>query len=253
MSKSLDTPTGGGGKPVISIANKAFYGLQWLTTIEIPESTKIIAGGAFYDCGKLETITMYSTSTLKSIGSNAFENCRALKNIYLLDGMIEIGASAFRNCVNLEVSQIPASITKIGAYAFYNCPKLITELTIPTAITEIEAGTFYNCCSLEKIVIHDKVTKIKENAFYSCCFDYVILPTSVICVEDEAFSYTTGNILYCGTKEQLESIELPYIPSSSNPKSILGENVYVYYYSETEPAEFGRYWYYNNDGTIKYW
>ncbi|GHU30779.1 hypothetical protein FACS1894166_01050 [Bacilli bacterium] len=68
--------------------------------INLRPGTKVIAGRAFYDCTKLESITF--PGSVSSIGSYAFSGCTNLVNIY---------------------SYSDITLTSIGSRAFYGCTK----------------------------------------------------------------------------------------------------------------------------------
>ena len=63
-----------------------------------------------------------------SIGSKAFQNCRALTSITIPDSVTTIGDYAFSDCSRLTSITIPDSVTSIGSEAFANC-------LMPTKIT----------------------------------------------------------------------------------------------------------------------
>lgn len=72
-----------------------------LTEIVIPASVKTMAGGTFIRCENLEKVE-FKGDKLKTIGSNTFEDCTALKEIQWPTSLEEIGDVAFRGCRALE-------------------------------------------------------------------------------------------------------------------------------------------------------
>lgn len=59
----------------------------------VPSGTVAIAGGAFKDCAKLESLVI--PDSVISIGESAFENCAALKRITLPKNITKLEASCF--------------------------------------------------------------------------------------------------------------------------------------------------------------
>ncbi|MFR9546094.1 MAG: leucine-rich repeat domain-containing protein [Rikenellaceae bacterium] len=82
-----------------------------------------------------------------AIPDNAFQDCYALKSIYM-PYVTEIGSYAFEGCTNLT-SVTMESVTNIGAYAFMYCTN-ITSIYLPKALY-IELSTFAYCSSLSQI------------------------------------------------------------------------------------------------------
>ena len=72
-----------------------------LTEIVIPASVKTMAGGTFIECENLEKVE-FKGDKLKTIESNTFQDCTALKEIQWPTSLEEIGDVAFWGCLELE-------------------------------------------------------------------------------------------------------------------------------------------------------
>lgn len=88
----------------------------------VPSGTVAIAGGAFKDCAKLESLVIPDSVT--AIGKSAFENCAALKRITLPKSIAMLEALTFSGCVSLESITIPKSVSHINEHAFDGCTAL---------------------------------------------------------------------------------------------------------------------------------
>ena len=102
-------------------------------TVRHDEPMDIVAlsDGAFEGVSRAHSVTL--PSTIKSIGAEAFKNCRNLTSVTLMSS-VRIGDEAFFGCDELtEVSG--GSISAIGSRAFYGCFRLssMTEISATTA------------------------------------------------------------------------------------------------------------------------
>jgi hypothetical protein len=106
---------------VTGLGYYAFSGCINLTDVVLPSSLTEIANGAFSGTG-LARIEIPDGVT--TIGSAAFSNCKALKEICFSDSVTTIDAHAFAENDSLETIVIPASIIELGGNAFYYCTNL---------------------------------------------------------------------------------------------------------------------------------
>ena len=193
---------------VEEINEAAFADCTGLTSIKIPKTLKsgptIIDECVFKNCTNLTTITLEDgleviptrvlagtniteikiPSSVKTIDSQAFYNCKSLKKVDL--GSVEkIKTAAFANCTGLTSIKIPKTLksgpTIIDECVFKNCTNLttitledgleviptrvlagtnITEIKIPSSVKKIEQDAFSNCKGLTKIEIYDGVKDI---------------------------------------------------------------------------------------------
>ena len=131
----------------------------------VPSGTVAIAGGAFKDCSKLESLVIPDSVT--AIGKSAFENCAALKRITLPKSITKLEASCFSGCTALAEITLPDGIKTLGEKVFSGCAAL-KSVRIPAEVTVIPTEAFSGCSSLESITIPKSVSHINERAFDGC-------------------------------------------------------------------------------------
>lgn len=93
ISGSITTESG-----VISIGDRAFYGCESLSSIDI--------------------------SSVLTIGENAFEGCKSLKELMLSDHLTTVKSGAFSACSSLKSVYLPATVEYLGQAVFSGCTAL---------------------------------------------------------------------------------------------------------------------------------
>lgn len=165
-----------------SVAEVRVYGENVVsderTAINIPKNFARIPQFAFAG-SKITSISL--PSTVVAIGSNAFEECTALKSIHFaeLNGITEIPSEAFAGCTALTELIVPRGVTTIGPHAFQGCAALCT-LTIPGTVVEISTGSFAMCRMLTEVAIPASVRTVGDSAWQGCVgLKSVSIPTGV--------------------------------------------------------------------------
>ena len=102
------------GSSNISTTSSTYYIPTSLKEVVITGSS-YIPHGAFYNCGKLTSVTIPESVT--SIGGYAFYNCSGLTSVTIPNSVTSIGGSAFSGCSGLTSVTIPNSVTSIGSNA----------------------------------------------------------------------------------------------------------------------------------------
>lgn len=196
------------GKPVTSIADRAFYAKSALTSITISSNIRTIGRYAFTGCSNLKSVTF--EGDVQSIGDYAFQSCSALEEIVLPDSITEIGNYTFRYCRHLKSVRLGANTTTIGAEAFMQCTQLasiefpdavtyigqsafgyceaLTELAFGRSMLEIGKSAFMSATNLKTVTFNDGLQVIGENAFEKCeNITSVAIPDSVTTISGSAF------------------------------------------------------------------
>ena len=94
-----------------------YKGGQPTGALQIPEGTRLIAGGAFYNCSGLTSLTL--PNSLNTIGDEAFTLCSGLSSLTLPNSLTYIGEYAFSECTHINSFNIPNTVTYVGWRAFY--------------------------------------------------------------------------------------------------------------------------------------
>ena len=234
------------------------------TAYTIPYGVTNIAECAFYGCEYLTSITIPNSVT--NISKSAFEGCTSLSSVSLGDNVTYIGERAFMNCSSIVSIDIPDSVEKIGYYAFYNCTglkevhikdvaewcqidfsyeagnpllyardlylngELVTDLVVPNTINHIQGYAFYNCRSIETITIPNCVMQIGEKAFELC--ENLVSYNVVDSESDKTgfqFSMNADGKSYAITGCNTKSFKYIFVPSNYNglPVTEIGESAFA--------------------------
>jgi hypothetical protein len=189
------------GYTVTGIGSNAFYELNRLTDVTIPDNVASIGRNAFARCASLTSITIPDSVT--HIGERAFAGCAALTSITIPDGVMQISAFAFANTglTRIDVAagnpafesvdgvlfdkrdkalvafppglqgtegyDIPEGTLRIGRAAFFRVAGL-TSISIPDSVSAIEMEAFASCTNLTSVTIPKGVTAIEQNTFIGC-------------------------------------------------------------------------------------
>ena len=164
-----------------TIGDYAFYNLENLTDISLPDMIKSIGDYAFSGCSNL--VGFVIPANVESIGTEAFKGCVLFKEIVVPENVISIGLGAFSGCSKLESITLPFVGQNLdgegkthfgyifGAQSYSdnenNVPESLKGVEI-TKAKSIDDYAFYNCSSLTSITIPDSVTSIGEDAFWGC-------------------------------------------------------------------------------------
>lgn len=117
--------------------NGCFKYCRNLQSVILGEGLEAILGSCFYNCVSLTNINF--PSTLKTIGSRAFEGC-SLTSANLPEGLTAIYDEAFNGCP-LTAIHIPSTIQTIGYGAFQYSKKTLKDVYC-SAVSPIVTSTF---------------------------------------------------------------------------------------------------------------
>ena len=192
---------------VTAIGNSAFYDRYYLSNVTIPQSVKSIGSEAFYGCTAMKSLTIKDAAT--SIGDSAFRNCPWLTTVNLGEHIKTIGEAAFLDCERLDNVTIPDSVTSIGDSAFARCYQLKTiklgkniETIGDDDFVGVIDGVFFYCTNLSKIIIPEKVKTIERNTFVGCSkLESITLPAGLTSFEASLDGCSPDCVIYYNGNE----------------------------------------------------
>lgn len=145
------------GKPVVEIADNAFYyrlnnityTLQKnISEVVLPETIRKVGKEAFYYLTDIKKVNM--PSSLTEIGEDAFWST-GISEVILPDGLKTVGKKAFQYCNDLTKLVIPQSVESISGNAFYcssysgnKILEIICHNPTPIPLSEQFANTTYS-------------------------------------------------------------------------------------------------------------
>lgn len=119
---------------------------------------------AFNGCKNLKELNFWNR--IKEIHMSAFAQCISLENLTFSNNLAKIGHRAFKGCEGLLTVELPDSVTYMGEEIFAQCSNLVScRLPNNPAFTELEYGVFYFCFDLKSIEIPDYIEIIGNSCF----------------------------------------------------------------------------------------
>lgn len=167
------------------IRNIAYSVSEETTNIVIREGTTVIVDYFRNDRSNSSVTSVSLPSTLKSIGSYAFESARSLSSITLPEGLEYIGEHAFDGA-KLSSITIPSTVASIGEGAFscenmvrvnWNAVDAIAEGPLSSSIEKITFGEgvkrvpdelMRDCSGLVRAIFSSTIEEIGAGAFSGC-------------------------------------------------------------------------------------
>lgn len=139
-----------------------------------------------------------------AIGDEAFIDWESVKNtttVILPDSIISIGDNAFMSCGAMTAINIPAAVNYLGVNPFAFCDSLTTirvspdhpDLIVVDDVLYSKANKRLICypCGLPftSFTIPQGIESIGNNAFAGSYLENIILPDSILSIEDGAFEF----------------------------------------------------------------
>lgn len=201
---------------VKTIADKAFYNCESLTTLTVPDSVTNIGVDAFTYCSNLTEVitpcksyasTYFDESILTLIHdylpygvNNSFhENGHEIKYVCSRCGDEKIEPTTNFECIecDFEITIIDGTGYKLIKYIGDGVEVVIPSTHEGLAVTTIGNSCFKNATEVTSIEIGEGITSIGTLAFMNCSsLERVVIPGSVTSIGLKAFYGFTGTI-YC--------------------------------------------------------
>ena len=153
------------GKILIGVENsKAFQCRDYV----VREGVEVLKDAAFYGVECLESIVL--PDSLKTVEDNVFIKCKNLKEVNFPDGIVEMGGSMFESCTSLKRVKLPKSMKRIDI-AFFNCCEALEDVVMPSDLEVIVDISFAWTKSLGHLDIPSTVKWISIDAFEGSAFE----------------------------------------------------------------------------------
>ncbi|MBQ7116431.1 MAG: leucine-rich repeat protein [Clostridia bacterium] len=167
---------------VTEIGYRAFA-LCRFSSIEIPEKVEIIGAYAFFKCSVITSIVI--PDSVKSIGEYAFKGCSNLENVKMPSTYYTIGEGVFDE-TKYTGTEDDFVITEDGVLTKYRGTD--TEIVVPEGVTQI-GTTFSGNTTVTSIILPNSLLYIEENAFSGCsALTKIVLPESLEYISANSFS-----------------------------------------------------------------
>ena len=95
------------------------------------------------------TLKTIDLSNITTIGTSAFEGCKALEDVVDFSKVTTVGERAFRECITLKNVDL-SNVTTTGDYAFFRCWGFTGELNMPK-LTAPGKYLFRECKNITKV------------------------------------------------------------------------------------------------------
>ena len=213
----------------IFIYNFAFYGQQWLSSLNFSAPTTDgdeirIGRNAFGGCTSLRSLSLPAGTTLCE---NPFVGCHLLdihtdprssyhfnngflsndkdvtfnvlvgyygadSEVVIPDDINTIGALAFAENDTVRQVVLPQNLIIIGSSAFCRCTRLVS-ITIPPHVGSIGNSAFADCTALKAVSISGPVVDLEDNLFGGCtALEELTLPDSIKSIHSGTFHNCTS-------------------------------------------------------------
>lgn len=198
---------------VVEVADYFLSGNTKLTSLTLSSSLKKIGSYAFNGLTKVKGALALPAS-LEEVGEKGFYGMSLVTSLSLPSSLVSIGKNAFANLkAAASAITIPESVTFVGESAFSGSVKL-TSVTVNNA--SLAVNEFYGCTGITSMTLSDSIAELPEKVFYNCSkIASLTLPSSL---------KTIGKYALSGTK-LLKALVLPSSLETIRPYGLSGLSV----------------------------
>lgn len=145
------------------------------------------------------------------IAASVFTGEKWIQKLTIGTSVKSIGLQAFNNCKNLKMVDFLYGVKKIDTHAFWGCTGL-TSIILPESLEEIGLGAFEFCKNLRTVRLPNSLKTIKKEAFEGTGLKTVVIPEGVERIERQAFGGTGSPladvyVLGCNTKADKDAFQ----------------------------------------------
>ncbi len=159
------------GSHCSSIGNTAFQRFPALTSATFPSSLESIGSGAFFQCRDLTVVDLSNCGNLTTFNSAGatFSGCTSLTSVVLPSSFTTIPYLSFEDCSTLTSVNFPSSLAEIGKSAFSGYSSLDSiNLSECIDLTVINFNAFYNCSALTSVSFPSRLKTLGVSVFTDC-------------------------------------------------------------------------------------
>jgi len=165
------------GCAVTSLSSAAFFNLDNLRSVTIPDSVQIVGSSPFRSPSLIDINVSNNNSSYTSIDGVLFSKDKKTLIKYpqnrlacsytIPSGVETLGAYSIAGSFNLESVSIPPTVKAVCDSALAGCIKL-EDLQIPEGVEIIEEYAFAECLSLKSVSLPASLEFLDSTAF-NCC------------------------------------------------------------------------------------
>lgn len=143
-----------------------FQGCTEITKVIIPKEWTTTGNMSWRNCTKLATVEFESTSSLLTIGTLCFDGDSAITQDLVIPNSVKtIKSQAFQNCQKIPSLTLGSSVETIETSAFAGCNLMAGTLTIPSSVKTCGTTSFYNT-NFSAIKSYSSYIKDDNNVLY---------------------------------------------------------------------------------------
>ena len=232
-AKEIVIPAYHAGKAVKKIADEAFYGSDYITSVYLSGTINEIGKGAFYWCENLSELTISKpTGYSLIINEQAFYGCAKLKNISLPDNVTEIFSDSFAYTGYYnDKNNWQNGVLMLCGWVLSTDNTASAELTLDSLAKGIANNALSNS-NVTKIIIETSIS-CNEKSFANSRITSVTAPNKTIINYLNKTQITELNIT-SGNLREGDLYGFGYLQKLTVPSLISGSGQVHYLFGQTQ-------------------
>ena len=222
--------------PEYALNAPLFNSNSQITKVIIPEGYTNIGDNAFYNNNYTHnlnvTFTVTLPSTLKEIGTSAFQGALQMTDVILPEGLMTIGKQAFKGCKNLTDPKFPSTLKEILSEAYSGIDN-IKNIKFNEGIEFIGNSAFF--CNHEvkecqkTITFPSSLKYTGPGAFFNRWFSDLYYESSIAPISPIGKLASDPNKYYSAFEDRVHMGNDGFDPTSSegNPNADIAQNGYA--------------------------